>query len=130
MESCTFNVLVAAAVAWPVVISMPCDTAQADSDGRPPFDVSDGLPSVYAFDEEFMGDLSQWADRGSGQQPPGYWMEHSAGWAPLPASDWGLAVVADGILSLKTSFHIHPDGAVISGVELSTRHSFATFVHG
>jgi hypothetical protein len=121
----------ATAIAWPAAISVHCDTELLKLDDSPSsVNVAEGSPPPYAFDEEFTGDLSLWTDHGSGQEPPGYWMEHSAGWAPLPASDWGLATIANGILSLKTSFLNHPDGAVICGVELSTRHSFATFVHG
>lgn len=93
-------------------------------------EISVRSPLPYAFDDEFTEDLSLWTDHGSGQGPPGYWMEHSAGWGALPASNWGLAIVAHGSLLLKTLFLDHPNGAAICGVELSTHESFATFVHG
>jgi hypothetical protein len=89
-----------------------------------------GSPPAYAFDDEFTGDLSLWTDHDSWQEPPGYWMEDMVQWGPLPASDYGLAVVANGVLSLKTLFLNHPNGAAICGVELNTRNTFATFVHG
>ena len=94
------------------------------------FTVAPGLPPGYTFDDEFTGDLSEWVDHDSWQKPSGYWMVESAQWGPLPASDSGIYTIANGVLSLKTSFLDHPNGAVICGVELNTRESFATFMHG
>src|SRR6267142_1417143 len=121
------------AVAWPVGICLHRNADWALLGSYVPLDsltVVPVSPPAFTFDDEFTGDLLQWTDHDFWQEPPGYWMEDSVQWGPLPASDSGLAVVASGVLSLKTLFLNHPNGAAICGVELTTRNSFATFVHG